>query len=107
MKRLVAAPYEMASLFPKSTGLPFVVWIAIRGGARYDVRVKVSANAKVLPGEMATVTVRPAVRVIAGELEPSQMNLVREWIGRNTKTLIDYWEGEIDTPEVTARLVKV
>jgi predicted RNase H-like HicB family nuclease len=32
------APFEMANLFPKHTGLPFVVWISVKGGARHDVR---------------------------------------------------------------------
>src|ERR1041384_506167 len=33
--------FEMANLFSKHTGLPFVVWISYRGAARHDVRVKV------------------------------------------------------------------
>ena len=40
--------YFMANLFPATTGLPFVVWISERGGARHDIRVKVSRNAKVI-----------------------------------------------------------
>jgi hypothetical protein len=34
--------FDVANLFPKHTGLPFVVWISYRGGARHDIRVKVS-----------------------------------------------------------------
>jgi hypothetical protein len=30
----------MANLGEKHTGLPFVVWISVRGGARHDVRLK-------------------------------------------------------------------
>lgn len=45
----IEAPFELANLFPKHTGLPFVVWISARGGARHDVRVKVSRGAEALP----------------------------------------------------------
>jgi hypothetical protein len=37
------ATYRMANLRPERTGLPFVVFISQRGGARHDVRVKVAA----------------------------------------------------------------
>ena len=37
MEMKIEAPFEMANLFPKHTGLPFVVWISYRGGARHDV----------------------------------------------------------------------
>ena len=33
------APYEMANLTPRMTGLPMVVWVSHRGRARHDVRV--------------------------------------------------------------------
>src|SRR5262245_39699710 len=68
MNSMIEAPFEMANLFPKHTGLPFVVWISVRGGARHDVRVKVSASAKAIPGEMITVGIRPDVQVIEGEM---------------------------------------
>jgi hypothetical protein len=35
------APYEMANLTPRMTGLPMVVWVSHCGRARHDVRVKV------------------------------------------------------------------
>ena len=33
------APFEMANLFSKHTGLPFVVWISYKGSAQHDIRV--------------------------------------------------------------------
>lgn len=101
------APYEMANLFPKHTGLPFVVWISVRGGARHDVRVKVSATAKAAPAEMATVALRPEIRVFEGELDADAFGQLKAWIELNRATLISYWEGEIDTQDALEALVKM
>jgi hypothetical protein len=32
--------FEMANLYPRTTGLPMTVWVGPRGNARYDVRIK-------------------------------------------------------------------
>jgi len=101
------APFEMANLFPKHTGLPFVVWISVRGGARHDVRVKVSSNAKAMPGDMATVAIRPDVHVVEGELDAAALRLLKAWIELNRSTLLAYWEGEIDTQDALESLVRV
>ncbi|MBV9306256.1 MAG: hypothetical protein JOZ45_08965 [Acidobacteriaceae bacterium] len=61
------ALFEMANLFPKHTGLPFVVWMPYKGGAQHDVRVKISQGPKVLPSEMVSVAIRPHVRVVEGK----------------------------------------
>ena len=103
----VEAPYEMANLFPRHTGLPFVVWISVRGGARHDVRVKVSENAKAMPGELATVGIRPEVTVIEGQIGPHALRQLAAWIELNRATLIAYWEGDIDTQDALEALVKV
>ena len=34
--------FEMANLYPDTTGLPMTVWISPRGNARQDIRVKVN-----------------------------------------------------------------
>ena len=34
--------FEMANLFPRTTGLPMTVWVSPRGNARHDVRIKVN-----------------------------------------------------------------
>lgn len=101
------APYEMANLFPKHTGLPFVIWISARGGARHDVRVKVSTNAKALPGDMATVAIRPEVHLISGEIDRDAFHLLKAWIELNQATLIAYWEGTIDTQDALNALIRL
>jgi len=89
----------MANLRPERTGLPFVVFISQRGGARHDVRVEVAHSAKARPPEMVTVAVRPNVRAIRGKLETSDFALLRRWIELNQEVLVKYWDGEIEYTE--------
>jgi hypothetical protein len=105
MNEMIEAPYEMANLFPKHTGLPFVVWISARGGARHDIRVKVSASGKAIPGEMATVGIRPEVSVIEGKLDTDAFDLLKTWIELNRTMLISCWEGDIDTQDALGVLL--
>src|SRR5712691_3815781 len=77
------ALFEMANLRPERTGLPFVVFISQKGGARHDVRVKVAHGAKVRPSEMVTIALRPSVRPVRGKLDPSDLVLLRRWIELN------------------------
>ena len=64
--------FEMANLYPDTTGLPMTVWISPRGNARHDVRVKVNMTHgnQMTIANTAVVGVRPAPRVIAGQLSP-------------------------------------
>ena len=93
------ALFEMANLRPERTGLPFVVFISQKGGARHDLRVKVARGAKVRASEMVTVAVRPNVRVIRGGLDPDDLARLAEWIELNRDVLIDYWDGNIEYTE--------
>ncbi len=100
--------YEMANLFPRTTGLPLAVWVSPRGRARHDARIKVSLT----PGRMdightAVVGIRPRPRLIEGELQPVDFDLVSRWIGMNEEALIDFWNETIDSVELGARLKKI
>ena len=102
------ATYEMANLRPERTGLPFVVFVSQKGGARHDVRVKVAPGAKARPSEMITVAIRPSVRVVRGALDPRDLALLTRWIDRNRDTLIKYWDGDIEyTEDAIAAIVPV
>jgi len=91
--------FEMANLFPKHTGLPFVVWISYKGGAQHDVRVKVSPGPKAIPSEMISVAIRPRVRVVDGKMDATDLAALTRWIELNHDVLLKYWEGEIDTKD--------
>ncbi len=94
--------FEMANLFPRTTGLPMTVWVSPRGNARHDVRVKVNMTHgdQMSPANTAVVGVRPSPRVIAGRLSPDDRQAVFEWVSLNTAPLVAYWEGQIDTIEL-------
>jgi hypothetical protein len=93
------ASFDMANLRPERTGLPFVVFISQKGGARHDVRVKLARAARVRPAEMLTVAVRPTPRLIRGKMNSREFDLVRRWIELNRDVLIDYWNGDIEYTE--------
>jgi hypothetical protein len=102
--------FELANLSPTLTGLPMIVWISERGRARHDARVKVSLvqGRRAHPDRAASVSVRPTVEVVAGpELDRPDMELVRQWIGINREAIIAYWNGDLLTDEVIARLQPV
>src|SRR5208282_1587947 len=91
--------FEMANLFPRTTGLPMTVWVSPRGNARHDVRVKVhmTHGNQMNPANTAVVGVRPSPHAIAGRLSPDDQQAVFEWTSLNADALVAYWEGQIDT----------
>ena len=98
--------FEMANLFPADIGLPMVVWVSERGHARHDVRIKVnpSHGTRMLPGNLAVVAVRPAPRLIAGNLSPVDLSAVSDWIRLNEAALVDYSEYRISTAQLIHQL---
>jgi hypothetical protein len=102
----VEAPYEMANLYPRETGLPTTVWAAPRGHARNEIRIKVcrTHGGNMDPSNLAVVAVRPAPRVVHGPLAQSDFAPVAEWITLNKEALIGYWNGTLGTLEFAARL---
>ena len=87
------------------TGLPFVVWISPKAGARHDVRVKVSDGPRAKPGEFVTVAVRPKVKVVGGHMTAADLALLTRWIELNRDVLVRFWDGDLEyTPDVLAQL---
>ena len=94
--------FEMANLFPRTTGLPMTVWVGPRGNARHDVRIKVNLTHgnQMNVANTAVVGVPPSPRIIAGQLSPDDEQAVFQWISLNTGALIACWEGQIDTVQL-------
>jgi hypothetical protein len=94
--------FEMANLFPRTTGLPMTVWVSPRGNARHDVRVKVNVTHgdQMNIANTAVVGVRPTPHVVAGHLSPDDQRAVFEWVSLNTAALVAYWDGRIDTVQL-------
>jgi len=101
--------FEMANLFPRTTGLPMTLWVSPRGNARHDVRVKfnITPGNQMNVANTAVVGVRPTPHLIAGHLSQEDQRAVFDWVSLNTATLVDYWEGRIDTIELGQLLKRV
>jgi len=91
--------FEMANLFPATTGLPMTVWVSPRGGARHDVRIKVNMTHgnQMNAANTAVVAVRPRPNILAGRLAVDDERAVFRWVALNEAALIAYWNGQIDT----------
>jgi hypothetical protein len=100
------ALFEMANLYPRTTGLPMTVWVGPRGNARHDVRVKVNTihGNQMNVDNTAVVGVRPAPHVVAGRLTAADQSAVFTWITLNAPAIIAYWDGTIDTAELIQSL---
>jgi hypothetical protein len=99
--------FLMANLSPRLTGLPFIVWISPRAGARHDVRVKISRHPRVRSSELIHVALRPTLRVVSkhGSLSADELALLSRWVELNRETILGYWNGDIEyTEEAIARL---
>jgi hypothetical protein len=98
--------FEMANLFPSTTGLPMTVWVSPRGNARHDVRVKVNMThgPQMNIANTAVVGLRPQPHLVAGRLAPPDMRAISDWAKLNLDPLVAYWEGQIDTVQLGQRL---
>jgi hypothetical protein len=98
--------YEMANLYPETTGLPMTVWVSPRVNARHDIRIKVSTmhGDRMDITNTAVVAVRPTPHVLAGQLAPADAQAVFQWISLNIEALVAYRDGQIDTARLIYRL---
>jgi hypothetical protein len=101
--------FEMANLFPRTTGLPMTVWVSPRGRARHDARIKVclTSGPRMDVSNTAVVGLTPRPRLIEGALPGPELDLVARWITLNEAVLLDFRNGAIDTVELGSRLRKL
>jgi hypothetical protein len=101
--------FEMANLYPRTTGLPMTVWVSPRGGARHDARIKVCrvpGDRMVIRGS-TVVGIRPTPTVLEGDIGASEFRAVAQWIDMNQEVLIAYRNGAIDTAELIQQLKRI
>jgi hypothetical protein len=101
--------FEMANLFPRTTGLPMTVWVSPRGSARQDVQIKVNRTHgnQMTVSNTAVVGVRPTPHLIAGQFSPDDQRAVFGWVSLNADALVAYWEGRIDTVQLGQALKRI
>lgn len=102
------ATFEMANLRPKTTGLPFVVFISQRGGAQHDVRVKVSPGPRVQSANMSVYGVRPFRHEGGPPLSATDEAALERWIDLNQGVLVAFWNADVEyTEDAIDQLIKV
>ena len=100
------ATFGMSNLRKEKTGLPFVVFISQKDGAQHDVRVKVSASPKVVPGQMSSYSLRPFELREGSGLTSAEESLLQDWIELNRVVIVDYWDGAIEYTEDAVAAIK-
>jgi hypothetical protein len=101
--------FEMANLYPETTGLPRTIWVSPRMG-QHDIRIKVSTTPgpKMLPEHTVSVGLRPIEEKSEKPQLPSDvMDKICQWATLNMRALQDYWDGTIDTASLIGRLQKL
>jgi hypothetical protein len=98
--------FDMADLFPRTTGLPKTVWVSPRGNARHDVRIKVNMahRNQMSPNNTVVVGFRPSPHMIAGRQSPDDEGAVFDWVALNSAAIIAYCDGDIDTVQLAKLL---
>ncbi len=93
--------FELANLYPRTTGLPMTIWASPRGRAQHDARIKVcmAHGERMDPSNCAVVSIRPQPQLVHGTLPSSDLAAVQAWIALNAPVLLDYWDGTLDTLE--------
>jgi hypothetical protein len=88
--------FEMANLFPRTTGLPMIVWVSPRGNpprcsgqGQHDPR-----RPDASPTRRWSTSARR--HVIARRLSPDDQRVVFERVSLNTGAIVEYWDGQID-----------
>jgi hypothetical protein len=96
----------MTNLYPRTTGLPMVIWVGPRYGARHDVRLKAMQHHgnRMDPGDLAVVALRPNVHVVAGQLSAVDLDEIRRWVDLNWDAILAHWEERIDGAELVQLL---
>jgi hypothetical protein len=99
----------MTNLYPRTTGLPMVIWVGPSYGAPHDVRIKVmqTHGTQMDPGNLAVVALRPQPYVVAGRLDTADLALVSRWLALNQQAVLDHWNALIDGVELGQRLQKL
>ena len=96
----------MTNLYPRTTGLPMVVWVGPSHGAPHDARIKVMQvhGTRMDPGSLAVIALRPRPHVVAGHLIASDLQVVSQWIALSETAILDHWNGLTDGAELAQQL---
>lgn len=99
---------EAPNLLQKDTGLPFIIFISIKGNSKHGPRIKVQNNYSqyVQPGSMFSVTVSDSPRVIgdATGIKHKDLNKVLKFVIKHKEAILALWNNEINHDEFKKRI---
>lgn len=93
------ATYGKSNLRPKTSGLPFIVFISQRDDASYAARVKWSPMPKVVSALMGSYAIDPFAHKTGPRLSGRDEALLRRRVTLNLGVLQGYWDGGIPFTE--------
>jgi hypothetical protein len=94
--------YRMSNLGPRSTGLPFVVWISQSQKPGEKVpRIYLGTP----PDKLTTIPIQP-ISMFRGGMSTRDFRLLRQWIVLNREVLVRYWHGDIAYTTEVLELLK-
>jgi hypothetical protein len=100
------ATYGMSNLRPKTTGLPFILFISQRDDARHAARVKWSPMPKVVSSLMGSYALDPFVHTAGPRLDAKDEALLQRWVMLNRDVLQRYRDGDISFTEDAVEQLK-
>jgi len=102
--------FLMVNMHGRNTGLPMIVWLGPRGGARHAARIKVQMDHRdqMDRSNLAVVSVQDdPPRVIEGSLGAADLAAVRRWIVLNRQAILDHWHEKTDGLELSQALKRL
>jgi hypothetical protein len=100
---------EMSNFWSKDTGLPVVIWVSVKTGAKHGARIKISHNKKWIAGDDFSLTISDNPKIVSGEckLDSKPLELIKKYIKLNKRVLIEYWNEKISTADLVKKLIKI
>ncbi|MGI0076468.1 MAG: hypothetical protein ACREAU_03575 [Nitrosopumilaceae archaeon] len=100
--------FEMAHLLPRSTGLPYTVWVSgpIPGAKKHAPRIKVQIKNKLTPVTIGAVPKRIQKQGMIF-IPDRDFESIKEWIILNKDALLNHFKGNIDSVELAKQLKSI
>jgi hypothetical protein len=100
--------FEEVNLSPKTTGLPTVIYISVKGNSKHFARIKASSKRgnKLKADSLITITIddNPVVIGDKGDLTTKNIHQLIDFVIVNKQNLLDYWNELIDAAELIDRI---
>jgi hypothetical protein len=101
-------PADMVSLRSDRTGVDYTIFVSTRGNSRHAARIKIAVDppdSLDAAGKSASMAVHD-FKVVGEYLDPRVIEQAKKFIEVNRDVLLAYWNFEIDTSALLARLVR-